>query len=122
TITEIYDFLRLLYARTAEAYSYVTGEKMIKQSDDQIVQHILEHFNGKRTIILAPVVQGRKGHYRELFEQIRKMGFNRARIDGELVDLTPKMQVDRHKIHDVDIVIDKLVPSAEDRYRLSTTI
>ncbi|MBC3540867.1 excinuclease ABC subunit UvrA [Rufibacter sediminis] len=122
TITEIYDFLRLLYARTAEAFSYVTGEKMMKQSDDQIVQHIMEHFSGKRTIILAPVVKGRKGHYRELFEQIRKMGFLRARIDGELVELTPKMQVDRYKIHDIEIVIDKLVPSAEDRYRLSTSI
>ncbi|WP_207434002.1 excinuclease ABC subunit UvrA [Sabulibacter ruber] len=122
TITEIYDFLRLLYARTAEAFSYVTGEKMIKQSDDQIVQHVLEHFSGKRTIVLAPVVKGRKGHYRELFEQIRKMGFIRARIDGELVELTPKMQVDRYKIHDIEIVIDKLVPSVEDRYRLSTSI
>ncbi|WP_210490098.1 excinuclease ABC subunit UvrA [Rufibacter aurantiacus] len=122
TITEIYDFLRLLYARTAEAFSYVTGEKMMKQSDDQIVQHIMEHFSGKRTIILAPVVKGRKGHYRELFEQIRKMGFLRARIDGELVELTPKMQVDRYKIHDIEIVIDKLVPAAEDRYRLSTSI
>jgi excinuclease ABC subunit A len=122
TITEIYDFLRLLYARTAEAFSYETGEKMVKQSDDQIVNHILEYFNGKRTIILAPVVKGRKGHYRELFEQIRKMGFLRARIDGELVELTPKMQVDRYKIHDIEIVIDKLVPSAEDRYRLSTSI
>ncbi|WP_210463038.1 excinuclease ABC subunit UvrA [Rufibacter roseolus] len=122
TITEIYDFLRLLYARTAEAFSYVTGEKMMKQSDDQIVQHIMEHFSGKRTIILAPVVKGRKGHYRELFEQIRKMGFLRARIDGELVELTPKMQVDRYKIHDIEIVIDKLVPATEDRYRLSTSI
>ncbi|MFC6996881.1 excinuclease ABC subunit UvrA [Rufibacter roseus] len=122
TITEIYDFLRLLYARTAEAFSYVTGEKMMKQSDDQIVSHILEHFSGKRTMILAPVVKGRKGHYRELFEQIRKMGFIRARIDGELVELTPKMQVDRYKIHDIEIVIDKLVPSIEDRYRLSTSI
>ncbi|MFB9861730.1 excinuclease ABC subunit UvrA [Rufibacter immobilis] len=122
TITEIYDFLRLLYARTAEAFSYVTGEKMIKQSDDQIVQHVLEHFSGKKTIVLAPVVKGRKGHYRELFEQIRKMGFLRARIDGELVELTPKMQVDRYKIHDIEIVIDKLVPSVEDRYRLSTSI
>ncbi|MBA9079258.1 excinuclease ABC subunit UvrA [Rufibacter quisquiliarum] len=122
TITEIYDFLRLLYARTAEAFSYVTGEKMIKQSDDQIVQHVLEHFSGKKTIVLAPVVKGRKGHYRELFEQIRKMGFIRARIDGELVELTPKMQVDRYKIHDIEIVIDKLVPSVEDRYRLSTSI
>ncbi|RNI28657.1 excinuclease ABC subunit UvrA [Rufibacter latericius] len=122
TITEIYDFLRLLYARTAEAFSYVTGEKMMKQSDDQIVQHIMEYFRGKRTIILAPVVKGRKGHYRELFEQIRKMGFIRARIDGELVELTPKMQVDRYKIHDIEIVIDKLVPAADDRYRLSTSI
>ncbi|MBF9255531.1 excinuclease ABC subunit UvrA [Pontibacter sp. 172403-2] len=122
TITEIYDFMRLLWARTAEAFSYVTGEKMVRQSDDQIVSHILEHFSDKRIIVLAPVVKGRKGHYRELFEQIRKMGFIRARIDGELLEITPKMQVDRYKIHDIEIVIDKIVVKEDDRFRLSGSI
>jgi len=122
TITEIYDFMRLLWARTAEAFSYVTGEKMVRQSDDQIVNHILENFSDKRLIILAPVVKGRKGHYRELFQQIRKMGFIRARVDGELLEITPKMQVDRYKIHDIEIVIDKIVVKEDDRFRLSSSI
>jgi excinuclease ABC subunit A len=122
TITEIYDFMRLLWARTAEAFSYVTGDKMVRQSDDQIVSHILEHFQDKRLVVLAPVVKGRKGHYRELFQQIRKMGFIRARVDGELVEITPKMQVDRYKIHDIEIVVDKLVVKEEDRFRLSGSI
>ncbi|TXK52817.1 excinuclease ABC subunit UvrA [Pontibacter qinzhouensis] len=122
TITEIYDFMRLLWARTADAYSYETGEKMVRQSDDQIVSHIMENFDGKRLVILAPVVKGRKGHYRELFQQIRKMGFIRARVDGELVEITPKMQVDRYKIHDIEIVIDKIVVKEDDRFRLSSSI
>ena len=122
TITEIYDFMRLLFARTGEAFSYVTGKKMIRQSDDQIVQHILENFNGKKLIILAPVVKGRKGHYRELFEQIRKMGFVRVRVDGDMLELVPKMQVDRYKIHDIEIVVDKIVVNAEDRYRISSSV
>ncbi|MGV3639468.1 MAG: excinuclease ABC subunit UvrA, partial [Adhaeribacter sp.] len=122
TITEIYDFMRLLFARTGEAFSYATGRKMSRQSDDQIVQHILENFNGKKLIILAPVVKGRKGHYRELFEQIRKMGFVRVRVDGELMELVPKMQVDRYKIHDIEIVVDKIVVNAEDRYRISSSV
>ncbi|MFD2246553.1 excinuclease ABC subunit UvrA [Pontibacter ruber] len=122
TITEIYDFMRLLWARTSEAFSYVTGEKMVRQSDEQIVNHILEHFDGKRIVVLAPVVKGRKGHYRELFQQIRKMGFIRARVDGELVEIAPKMQVDRYKIHDIEIVIDKIVVKEEDRFRLSGSI
>src|SRR5688572_25366622 len=86
TTTEIYYFMRLLFARTAEAFSYVTGEKMVRQSDEQIINHILEHFHDKKIIVLAPVVKGRKGHYRELFEQIRKMGFVRVRVDGELLE------------------------------------
>jgi len=122
TITEIYDFMRLLFARTGEAFSYVTGKKMIRQSDDQIVQHILENFASKKLIILAPVVKGRKGHYRELFEQIRKMGFVRVRVDGNLMELVPKMQVDRYKIHDIEIVIDKIVVNADDRYRISSSV
>ncbi|GAA4347810.1 excinuclease ABC subunit UvrA [Hymenobacter saemangeumensis] len=122
TITEIYDFLRLLYARTAEAFSYATGKKMIRQSDDQIINYILRHFDGKKLIVLAPVVKGRKGHYREDFQKIAKLGFTKVRVDGELLDITPKMQVDRYKIHDIEIVIDRLVVKEDDRFRLSGSV
>jgi excinuclease ABC subunit A len=122
TITEIYDFLRLLYARTAEAFSYATGKKMIRQSDDQIINYILRHFDGKKLIVLAPVVKGRKGHYREDFQKIAKLGFTKVRVDGELLDITPKMQVDRYKIHDIEIVIDRIVVKEEDRFRLSGSV
>src|SRR6188768_3111683 len=91
TITEIYDFLRLLYARAADAYSYNTGEKMVSYSDDQIKELIIKDFTGKRINILAPVIKGRKGHYRELFEQIRKQGYVKVRVDGEIQDITAKM-------------------------------
>jgi excinuclease ABC subunit A len=93
TITEIYDFLRLLFARVGDAYSYNTGEKMVKMSEEQILQQILTQFNDKPINILAPVVKGRKGHYRELFEQIRKQGYLKVRVDGEIVDVVPKMQL-----------------------------
>jgi excinuclease ABC subunit A len=122
TITEIYDFLRLLYARTAEAFSYATGEKMIRQSDDQIINYILKHFDGKKLVVLAPVVKGRKGHYREDFQKIAKLGFTKVRVDGEILDITPKMQVDRYKIHDIEIVIDRLLVKEEDRFRLSGSV
>jgi excinuclease ABC subunit A len=122
TITEIYDFLRLLYARTAEAFSYATGAKMIRQSDDQIINYIIKHFADKKLVILAPVVKGRKGHYREDFQKIAKLGFTKVRVDGELLDITPKMQVDRYKIHDIEIVIDRLVVKEEDRFRLSGSV
>ena len=122
TITEIYDFLRLLYARTAEAYSYATGKKMIRQSDDQIINYLLRHYDGKKLIVLAPVVKGRKGHYREDFQKIAKLGFAKVRVDGEILDITPKMQVDRYKIHDIEIVIDRLVVKEEDRFRLSGSV
>ncbi|WP_426489981.1 excinuclease ABC subunit UvrA [Hymenobacter sp. 102] len=122
TITEIYDFLRLLYARTAEAFSYATGQKMIRQSDDQIINYILKEYNGRKLVVLAPVVKGRKGHYRELFQQIAKLGFTKVRVDGELLDITPKMQVDRYKIHEIEIVIDRLVVKEEDRFRLSGSV
>ena len=122
TITEIYDFLRLLYARTAEAFSYATGEKMIRQSDEQIINYILRHFDGKKLVVLAPVVKGRKGHYREDFQKIAKLGFTKVRVDGELLDITAKMQVDRYKIHDIEIVIDRLVVKEEDRFRLSGSV
>jgi len=122
TITEIYDFLRLLYARTAEAFSYATGAKMIRQSDDQIINYILRHFEGKKLVVLAPVVKGRKGHYREDFQKIAKLGFTKVRVDGELLDITAKMQVDRYKIHDIEIVIDRLIVKEEDRFRLSGSV
>ena len=122
TITEIYDFLRLLYARTAEAFSYATGKKMIRQSDDQIINYILQHFEGRKLVVLAPVVKGRKGHYREDFQKIAKLGFAKVRVDGEILDITPKMQVDRYKIHDIEIVIDRLVVQEADRFRLSGSV
>ena len=122
TITEIYDFLRLLYARTAEAFSYVTGQKMIRQSDDQIINYILKHYDGRKLVVLAPVVKGRKGHYRENFQQIAKLGFTKVRVDGELLDITPKMQVDRYKIHDIEIVIDRLIVKEADRHRLAGSV
>jgi excinuclease ABC subunit A len=122
TITEIYDFLRLLYARASEAFSYVTGEKMVRYSDDQIIQLILEKFYDKKVLILAPVVKGRKGHYRELFEQIKKWGYLRVRIDGEVVELTKRVQLDRYKVHDIEIVIDRLEVNADARPRISESL
>jgi excinuclease ABC subunit A len=112
TITEIYDFLRLLFARAGDAFSYVTGEKMVRYSDDQVVELILENYAGKKIAILAPLVKGRKGHYRELFEQIMKQGYLRARVDGELVELSKGFKLDRYKIHDIEVVIDRLAIEA----------
>jgi len=122
TITEIYDFMRLLYARAGEAYSYVTGERMERMSEDQILKTISTKFDGQPVNILAPVVKGRKGHYRELFEQIRKQGYLKVWVDGEIMDVTPKMQVDRYKIHDIDTVVDRLVVNEKDSKRLYTSI
>lgn len=122
TTTEIYDFLRLLYARAGEAFSYITGRKMERQSQDQIIDTILEQYNGQKLTLLAPVIKGRKGHYRELFVQIAKMGYTKVRVDGTVQDIVPKMQLDRYKIHDIEIVIDRIVPKAEDRYRLSQSV
>ncbi len=122
TVTEIYDFLRLLFARAGEAYSYLSGNKMQRQSEDQIIIHILQNYSNKKIILLAPVVKGRKGHYRELFQQIRKSGFAKVRVDGEIVDLEPKMQVDRYKTHDIEIVIDRLKVIDSEKYRISQSI
>ena len=108
TITEVYDFLRLLFARASDAYSYNTGEKMVSYSDDKIKELINESYFGKRINILAPVIKSRKGHYRELFEQIGKQGFVKVRVDGEIMDITKGMKVDRYKTHDIEIVIDRL--------------
>ena len=122
TITEVYDFMRLLFARAGEAFSYVTGKKMERMSDDQVIERILAEFEGQALNILAPVVKGRKGHYRELFEQIRKQGYVKVRVDGEILDLVPKMQVDRYKIHDIEIVVDRLKVEREDKKRLQTSV
>ena len=122
TITEIYDFMRLLFARTGEAFSYISGEKMERMSEDQILKNVLEKFDGQAINILAPVVKGRKGHYRELFEQIRKQGYLKVRVDGEIMDLSPKMQLDRYKIHDVEMVIDRLMVKEDDKKRLTDSI
>ena len=122
TITEVYDFLRLLFARIGEAYSYNTGKKMIKFSEEEIVENIFQKFNGKKISLLAPLVRGRKGHYRELFEDVRKKGFLKVRVDGEIKDLTPKMQVDRYKIHDIEVVVDRLAVTPDMKVRLSQSI
>lgn len=124
TITEIYDFLRLFYARASDAYSYNTGQKMVSYSDEQIKQLILEDFGDKKVSILAPVIRSRKGHYRELFEQIAKQGFLKVRVDGEVRDIVKGMKVDRYKTHDIEIVIDRLKVSFESdtTKRLSETI
>ena len=122
TATEIYDFLRLLFARASEAYSYLSGKKMSKQTGEQIQAHVLQAFAGQQIILLAPVVKGRKGHYRELFQQISNLGFSKVRIDGEFKPLTHKMQVDRYKTHDIEVVIDCLLVSHADKQRLRESL
>lgn len=122
TVTEVYDFMRLLYARIGDAYSYNTGKKMTRFSEEEIVAHIKEHFAGKRIILLAPIVRGRKGHYRELFEQLRKQGYLKVRIDGEIKDLEERMQVDRYKIHDIELVVDRLVVQEDSFVRMSSSV
>lgn len=122
TVTEIYDFMRLLFARAGEAYSYLTGNKMIRQTEDQIIEQLFSKFKEKKLYLLAPIIRGRKGHYRELFEQIRKLGFSKVRIDGVVLDITPKMQVDRYKIHDIEIVIDRIIAEESDRFRITQSL
>lgn len=122
TITEIYDYLRLLYARAGDAYSWATGKRMVRYTDDQILELILERYSGKRVMFLAPVVKGRKGHYRELFESLRRKGFLNVRIDGGVCEITPGLKVDRYKSHDIEIVVDKLVPSEDDRKRIRESL
>lgn len=122
TITEIYDFLRLLFARIGEAYSYETGKIMQRFSEAQIIETILEQYASQRIVLLAPVVKGRKGHYRELFEQIRKQGFVKVRVDGNITDIGTKMQLDRYKVHDIEIVIDRLEVGEEIRTRLAASV
>ena len=122
TITEIYDFLRLLYARAAQAFSPETGKEMVRYNDEQIVDLILERYAGRRLLLLAPLVKGRKGHYKELFEQLIRKGYNQVRVDGEIRFLGDVKQVDRYKTHFIELVVDKLVPSVQDRKRIRESV
>jgi excinuclease ABC subunit A len=122
TITEIYDFLRLLYARASLAYSYNTGELMVKYTDEQIISLILEKYKDQKIYMLAPLIKGRKGHYKEVFEQIRRKGFLNVRVDGELLEVRHGMKLDRYKAHFIELVIDKLVVTADDKARLRNSL
>lgn len=122
TTTEIYDFLRLLFARAGEAFSYVTGEKMVKYTDEQILQLIFNHYEGKACYLLSPIIKGRKGHYKELFETIRRKGYLNVRVDGEMRQITFGMKLDRYKNHDIEVVIDKLVITQKDEKRLKKSL
>jgi excinuclease ABC subunit A len=122
TITEVYDFLRLLYARIGEAYSYNTGKRMVKWSEEEIVENIFKKYKNKKITLLAPLIRGRKGHYRELFEDVRKKGFLKVRVDGEVKDIVPKMQVDRYKIHDIELVVDRMQVTDDLKARLSQSV
>lgn len=122
TVTEVYDFFRLLFARIGVAYSYNTGKRMVKWSEEEIVENIFTRFYNKKISLLAPLVRGRKGHYRELFEDVRKKGFLKVRIDGEVKDIVPKMQVDRYKIHDIELVVDRLQVTDDLKARLSQSV
>jgi excinuclease ABC subunit A len=122
TITEIYDFLRLLFARVADAYSYLSNEKMVRYTEQQIIDAINERYFKKGVIILAPLVKGRKGHYRDLFEQVRKQGFLKVRIDGEIKEINFGMQLDRYKIHDIEVVIDKIIVNEDAKERITKAV
>ncbi|HOY39858.1 MAG: excinuclease ABC subunit UvrA [Bacteroidales bacterium] len=122
TITEIYDYLRLLYARASIAYSYNTGEEMVRYTDEQIIQNIIHSYSGKPVYVLAPLVDGRKGHYRELFESLRKKGFLNARIDGKVQEISHSLKLERYKSHFIELVIDKLIPDNKDHKRLKSSI
>jgi excinuclease ABC subunit A len=122
TVTEIYDFLRLLYARTADAFSYNTGKKMVRFTEEQMLENLLQHQNGKKLLVLAPLVRGRKGHYRELFESVRKQGYLKIRVDGEIVDIKPKMQLDRFVIHDIELIIDTMTVNEKNKDRLRASL
>ena len=121
TITEIYDLIRLLYARVADAYSYVTGEPMVRYTEQRIVELALERYDGQEVVILAPLVRGRKGHYRDLFEQLLRQGFLRARVDGHVMDITGRPKLDRYKVHDIELVVDRLKVGPASRKRLADT-
>jgi len=122
TITEVYDFFRLLFARVANAYSYNTGELMVKFTTQQIVSLIFEKYDNQKVFLLAPIVRGRKGHYKELFTQFLKQGFLKARIDGEIVEISPNLQLDRYKIHDIELVVDQLKVNEKDKTRITNSV
>ncbi len=122
TITEVYDFMRLLFARVGEAYSYKTGKRMTRFTEKQILAHIVKAFQDQKIIVLAPLVRSRKGHYRELFEKIRKQGYLKVRVDGEMLELIPKMQVDRYKVHDIELVIDRLGVNKQSLERMNESL
>lgn len=122
TITEVYDFMRLLFARIGEAYSHVSGKKMVRYTEEQMVGHISDHFASRKILILAPLVRGRKGHYRELFDHVRKQGYTKVRVDNEVMDLIPGLQVDRYKVHDIEVVIDRIAVGPERSERLSSSL
>ncbi|MEM9990904.1 MAG: excinuclease ABC subunit UvrA, partial [Bacteroidota bacterium] len=122
TITEVYDFMRLLFARIGEAYSYKTGKRMVRYNEEQMVEHIFANFKGKKIVLLAPLIRGRKGHYRELFEQVRKQGYTKVRVDGEILDVKPEMQIDRYKVHDIEVVIDRIKLTTDRMERLNTSL
>ena len=122
TVTEIYDFLRLLYARVADAYSRETGKRMVKYTDEQIIDLIVSNFNAKNILILAPMVVGRKGHYRELFEQLRRQGYIKVRLDGNIVEIGYKMQADRYKVHDIEVVVDQLKAQESSKARIARSV
>jgi excinuclease ABC subunit A len=122
TTTEIYDYLRLLYARAGVAYSYLSGEKMVKYTEEKIIELIQNNYNGKRIYLLAPLVRSRKGHYKELFEQVRKKGYLYVRVDGEICEVTHGMKLDRYKNHDIEVVIDKMVVDDSDDKRLKQSV
>jgi excinuclease ABC subunit A len=122
TITEVYDFMRLLFARTGEAYSHVTGKKMVRYNEEQMMDEVMEQFDGKKTLLLAPLIRGRKGHYRELFDQMRKQGYTKMRVDGEVLDIKPEMQLDRYKTHDIELVVDKFTVSKDRRDRIVSSL
>ena len=122
TITELYDFFRLLFARASTAYSFSSGEKMVKYSDDEITDSILKVYNGKKIALLAPKVRGRKGHYRELFEQILRIGFTKVRVNGIVQDIVKGMRLDRYKIHDIELVVDRIIVNEKDRQRLKDAV
>lgn len=122
TITEIYDFLRLLYARAGIAYSYLSGEVMVKFTEQQVIENIVKNYSSKKLMVLAPLVKSRKGHYRELFELTRKRGYTKVRVDGEIQDIEPGMQLDRYKIHDVEVLIDRIEVSEQNKQRLSDSV
>ncbi|MCD8266159.1 MAG: excinuclease ABC subunit UvrA, partial [Prevotellaceae bacterium] len=122
TATEIYDYLRLLYARAGEAYSYVTGERMVRYNEEKIRELLLSQYQGRKVVLLAPLVDNRKGHYRELFEQILKKGYLHARVDGEMREVTHGLQLDRYKNHTIEVVIDRLVVRETDDHRLENSV